>query len=1230
MRLPEKWLSRLQGASSDRTTNETPAAPAATHAPSLRASAAIAPRPSSRRPGAPRPREALDRLKATLFRREVDTSVVVPGIGSVTERPVRHWPEPSQAEVDADSSPTLRAQALRDRLAASPPGLWERPARTRANRFATTLVPWLKPRPLAGKASIGEAEAAAFEPLEVDQLDLLERRHDDALAVLEIAHAQSRDADGVPTSDASRMQRQRQAATALAAAELRAGEARRALATAASAAALQPGAAQVLGLEQQAAHVESQRDCLADVESDLDARRDALLARVSVDGTGARALAALAALDAGVAAALEARHLLSRQPDPAAEAAQARAQFARLESRALEIQARLPAGFGPDSASAPFGQRLLAAVRARPANPSADALPAIALMEIASRAIARVAGGDGARADRLLQALRARSSLHWLAGVPDDADPAAQPSTEADVRELWRLASGLPRGAEVLHLLGAPGSSMPDGLQLQAARTFWSADAAQRREPDRAVRRWLAGAKRVARGQLEGAEPVEPRRDVDEASFNAVRNGCLSNAAGTAYDQHDRRLRKATEEWLARVQAPVAGASTLQRITPGRRVARALAPNHRKSPYTARALATDIAESFGMTTQRRVADEGTRAAAARLAQWAEGDLAPVLERSGLSAADAAAFVAATSALAAHALAEAHPSTTRHDERDAGRVRADAYERLRPPRQPGEPRVLLKPHRGFAVAPPFDELLQQPGTSLDKLRALADYLKLTVADVVDASSLAPLAHDPHVHAAADDASRPSFRSAEDVVRYFEPLLRNMQLRDRLKLTGGGTVGAGLPSLPYSVASPVVSPLFSAGLSRKDEAFIMAFMPILGMELSVGGMRTTAGAATLGVAAGPELPGVAKFQATATQKLSRTHAATRGTVLRLLRTRGHDDEMRAEMLGVLDTWFRWEQHRDADGQRYRGPLEAVLARHPKISLGEIEADSTSRAGTTRVGAGAGLALPGGAGETNKLSANVALNFKAERIADRRSEQGGHVRVRADAGDTAQQKFSAEAQLNLLLPANGESLSAPGVHAGGALSGGGVPGVLDLTRDIAWMLEKHSVSPFLVGDKQDADLDRHYGTPADMLAEIRHHRDAWLARCAQTLPAGDARANRDAAELLLRQFEARLSELGKTSRLCQYNVNYSMRPQASSWIDGFRALEALASPDSDAEAARDHLAAANQVMQQASTWRPLMLIVREKGREAQSTGINFLAQVQANVGVEGQRTAAQFPPP
>jgi hypothetical protein len=237
---------------------------------------------------------------------------------------------------------------------------------------------------------------------------------------------------------------------------------------------------------------------------------------------------------------------------------------------------------------------------------------------------------------------------------------------------------------------------------------------------------------------------------------------------------------------------------------------------------------------------------------------------------------------------------------------------------------------------------------------------------------------------------------------------------------------------------------------------------------------------------------------------------------------------------------------------------------------------------------------------------------------------------VRVRADAGDTAQQKVSAEAQLNLMLPANGESLSAPGVHGGGALSGGGVPGVLDLTRDIAWMLEKHSVSPFLIGDKQDADLDRHYSTPADMLAEIRHHRDAWLARCAQTLPAGDARANRDAAERLLRQFEARLSELGRTSRLCQYNVNYSMRPQASSWIDGFRALDALARLDADAEAARDHLAAANQVMQQASTWRPLMLIVREKGRQAQTTGINFVAQVQGNVGVEGQRTAAQFPPP
>jgi len=40
----------------------------------------------------------------------------------------------------------------------------------------------------------------------------------------------------------------------------------------------------------------------------------------------------------------------------------------------------------------------------------------------------------------------------------------------------------------------------------------------------------------------------------------------------------------------------------------------------------------------------------------------------------------------------------------------------------------------------------------------------------------------------------------------------------------------------------------------------------------------------------------------------------------------------------------------------------------------------------------------------------------------------------------------------------------------------------------------------------------------------------------------------------------------------------------------------------------------------MQQDSTWRPLMLIVREKGRDARTQGWNSGLRLQRGIGVEG----------
>ncbi len=321
---------------------------------------------------------------------------------------MRAWPQPSRVDVDDRDSATQDAKELRDRLAASPPGVWERPARSLPNRLATSAVPWLAPRPLIEKAAIGDAGNRHADVAQVvaPDLDRLERHHDDAQVVLEIARTQARDARPDAGSTQATLQRHRQAGAALAAVESRAASARTALAAGASTAALQPVMASVLALEQRAEDDEFRRACLADAKETLYTRQSAAMARLRGENgeIDASVQAELAALAPGVAAVLDATRMLSRQPDLASQARQARDEFSRLESRSLTIQARIPAGFGEDAASARLGARLRDVVRARPANASADALPAVAVMEIASRSMARVTNGDPARAERLLQA----------------------------------------------------------------------------------------------------------------------------------------------------------------------------------------------------------------------------------------------------------------------------------------------------------------------------------------------------------------------------------------------------------------------------------------------------------------------------------------------------------------------------------------------------------------------------------------------------------------------------------------------------------------------------------------------------------------------------------------------------------------------------------------------------------------------------------------------------------
>jgi len=886
--------------------------------------------------------------------------------------------------------------------------------------------------------------------------------------------------------------------------------------------------------------------------------------------------------------------------------------------------------------AAPLDPRLAAAL-ARVASQRGEAanvppIPEVLLNTVITHALYAVTG-DASRAAQALEAIGRQPLAHWLdagTGRTDGASPAVQES----VRALIRTLAPLPRGMDILHLLSSDRATPVDPQRSQALLVFWSADQARldQRQAGRTlsaveqrVDTWLgrAQAVAVARARLR-ADDAPPVADVDVAAFHAVANGYLSNAPGSAYDQHDQRLRKASVQWLARAMADRAADAPKD----GSRL-RKLVPTLGKTPFKARTLARGqaVGESMGMTTARKAVDEAIDRRVSDLRRLAEA-------ARGTVPAEADAVEAIIAHLTALKAKGATLSETRFGPKAAAKIArhlgASQHERRLTHRARGhEARgTLIKAQREPALPEPYAALCGSEACVFEILERIDDHLRTAVGPEAPARTPDP----DSLEQAAALLKRDYLGSKDDIVAFFKPLILNCQLRHRLRLAGGGTLGGGIPSLPYSVLSPLVSPIFSAEMSRTDEAFVQLFMPILGMELTVGRTRTHAAEATLGAASGVALaPGVAA-QGTLSGRLAGQQATTDGTLMRFFRTRHKDDEMRQNMLNAFDSLVRWDQIAPTHGRAFAGPMEAILARNPAVSISGLSSTVSTRTLGARVGARLGAGLEDGGGVGQSLGFEPSLYAEAERVRDQRQEQHGRVRVQGQRGDTAQQRAGVTVALNAQPLSN--QPQAGGTPAGPTRQGLGLQ--LGANRELAWALERHEISPFLLpGNKQDGDLDRHYTSVKDMQAEIRSNRDLWLMRCLETLEPDtdgnkDTPANRERADALLRTFEGTIANLAKHNRYCQYNVNYSMKGTVGATLDGYRALSALAMRRGDHSAAEQAQAAIDRTLLMKGTWRPLMLIVRERARDSSQRGWRGPLRWQRVATVEGQRTAAQFPPP
>jgi hypothetical protein len=1016
-------------------------------------------------------------------------------------------------------------------------------------------------------------------------------------------------------------------------------------------------------------------------------------------------------------------------------------------------------GFGPEAApQLKDALNTLAEKMRRAATPGS--IPTLSLLEATARKLAHFTHGDAAQAAEILQTMAQHPMTHWVElaartpAAPELAAPAdAAPADAATQRvlDVCRQVVSLPRGVELLHAWSDAGAQPPDSGAMEALRVFWNADKALVNTPDERVKGWLLGAREVAQSKVLPPEAPRQFDDVGHGAYNAVRNGYVSNAVGSPYDQHNQRMQKAIVEWVIRAlcqkaaaaeasmasiaatdtqtdaHAPTAPAVPTVTITPATPVAsepaaistdtaaaastpadlavpiaalsndtapkpkpkpsvwRRVNPLLNKTPFGRRGVerSYDVVESLGMKSARTQVDQAVSRRLAALEQAvaaceASGDA--TLKPLGLAAQAMINHLKQQTKRARHlsqiTLKSGDAKDIRqrlsaqvHARRLAGLAVADAAGGADGAARP-RPAAVLRKAAPQAMPDFFTALCGHGRTAYEALNLTDEYLRSQLAaqghawpeeaaprPATEASDLAAVADtelpstlaaktpiagiapaDQEFAAAIRLLKSKYFTSHKDILTVLMPIISTPRLRDRIRLGGGGTLGLSLPTLPYGSASPLISPIFTAERSRTDEAVVEYFFPTIGMQISFGSARTQAKEATLGFALGPLLAPDVAVQGTVTARMAVQHTKTESTLMRHLRkSRDKDDQMSALTINALKSMVLWDELEPEQGRAYAGPLEAVFARNPEVVITQSEGVTDTSTVTGRIS----VRLPfvhfnEAHGIAQTLSLEPSLFVEAERVRDRRTETGGVVQINGDKSDMAQQRTGFGVNANFA-PLTNQGILEGHKGSAGEVQRESLPTQLGVTRDLSWTMSRHAISPFLVGEKQDADMDAHDSSPAPILKEIAKdskNRPLWLMRCIETLPpdsSGEKNTpeNRERAEAMLDMFEQEVIRLGKSNHFCQFNVNRSMRGAAGAEIDGYRMLGELARQRGDLEGVRDAQLKIDLVYTRPSTWRELTLTVRERARDATTRGWRSGLRWQRNTNVDGQRTAIQFPP-
>lgn len=860
-------------------------------------------------------------------------------------------------------------------------------------------------------------------------------------------------------------------------------------------------------------------------------------------------------------------------------------------------------------------------------------------MEIASRAIAQATDGDAARATRVLDALMGSRLEDWIPR-PGESEPTLTPDAQVlhrDMATLFRLAADTPRALEALALAtpsrrGSAPSLAYDGTL--HVRNYWRADAAHAALPadDPVSGPWLDGARRAAsRAVHEGAAAIEgvpqTRREMAEVgALRAVQQGFVSCAPGSPYDECNRLFSRMLDDWTSAAGAADDG-GVRERL-------KAFGPQ-RRTPFRARsvALAELAGRGMGLATHGVAADRTLHAALRAMGSEASAELDTAL-RSGRPDAATLGMLVAEEALIAllanrpldHLASE--KLGPRVLSRDAGRattlqlssadrrtLAAAIGTRLHqiPDDARAEVRTAAFAHcRAFVHA-----LAEQPAQQPTALGGARWIDAQAGAGAGPDGARRARRHEPLLSRAAGSlaAAEPKpLDSRQALIEFIEPLLSGVDLRDKIRLGGGGIAGAGVAGTSFLKSIVGIAPILAAW--RRDDASFEIAHPMTGLQVTIAGQVQIG--AEVGVAAGPNigLHKKVKLGLTGSLKHAQTGTDTIGVTLRIRRRAGDLDGMREDMKNVLSDLAQWED------LGARDPLEAMLSRNPRLIVADFR--QLSHGGQTELKAEAALRIPlPVAGKRLKSSAQFSPH--AELVASNERQYQLHVENPGEAGAFIERISHAQQKLKI----GGGLLGRVGGagKTGRAEMSMRAPLPLEATRVIANRFERHGFTGLMLSGTMDADHDRYYDTAKELLADIAAHRERWILRAMETLPAGwSPTQKRQFSNEMLERFEADARHLEQTSDFGAFNIHYTMRPEAAPQFELLAALEALASDDAQAQRIRIDR---ETLLHDGSTWRPSTLNLIPRARESEHRGVNFLLRWGNTYSADAQTQLTEFPP-